>query len=482
MSGAPDFLEPVVGYRAWRLRGDGELRPFSLAGADPWRPGVNRARCEFASFVGKRRAQRRHRAPAPTCMCGIYALHDHRDERLDFDDQAVGAIAAWGEMEVHRTGFRAEYACVIALADDPRMPARERTRLRRAAERYGVAVVPFDELEAEALRHAAPLPPSALPDLTHHRPGDGGRGAIRATRKIDARGWWPDGHLWVRPDRGELTLGITRQLAALLPAEPDVTPVPDGADLAAGEAVAVLGAGLGALVLCVPFAGRLLRLNPQLASDPSLLRSDPEGAGWLARLEPAAWPPPEDDLLWGRAGRLAYEAGLADALHGIDVFGALRPATRLRPTEGGTWADVMSRLRAAAAAPRYTDADDVAQRLVTPVAARLAADPALGARLAALGVRVAWRLELPAAAFALLPREGTAEFVPAADTAAEVTFTLSGATAERWFLGLLDPALAIRSGRIGVTGDRATALAVVSLLTPLYPPTAERRLPRARVT
>ena len=59
----------------------------------------------------------RHAPPVADCMCGLYALTDPADRRLDFRaDQAVGAIAAWGDLEVHRTGFRAEHACVTALA------------------------------------------------------------------------------------------------------------------------------------------------------------------------------------------------------------------------------------------------------------------------------------------------------------------------------------------------------------------------------
>src|SRR3954451_8430790 len=146
---APDFVEAVVGYRAWHLEDDGTLRPWTFT-ALPWQPGANRAVC--ARDV-------RHAPPVADCMCGLYALTDPSDRRLDFRaDQAVGAIAAWGDLEVHRTGFRAEHACVVALARPDGPGAEQRERLERAAARYGVPLVPAPELSAEAGRHGAPLP------------------------------------------------------------------------------------------------------------------------------------------------------------------------------------------------------------------------------------------------------------------------------------------------------------------------------------
>jgi hypothetical protein len=73
----------------------------------------------------------------------------------------VGAIAAWGEIEVYAAGFRAEYASVIALADEP--STAPPPRLREAARRYGVRLVSLAALEAEASEFALPLPDEVLP-------------------------------------------------------------------------------------------------------------------------------------------------------------------------------------------------------------------------------------------------------------------------------------------------------------------------------
>jgi hypothetical protein len=75
----------------------------------------------------------------------------------------VGAIAAWGEIEVYASGFRTEYASVIALVHQPSRSTGPPARLREAARRYGVRLVSLADLEAEAREFALPLPDEVLP-------------------------------------------------------------------------------------------------------------------------------------------------------------------------------------------------------------------------------------------------------------------------------------------------------------------------------
>jgi hypothetical protein len=157
MSAAPDFAYAVVGYRAWQLGSGGVLFPLALPAAPPWEPAVNQARC-FAS-----RCHDGHEAPATHCTCGLHALHDPDDGRLKLGHPAVGAIAAWGEIEVYAAGFRAEYAAVIALAQEPSRSTGPAARLREAARRYGVRLVSLADLKAEASEFALPLPDEVLP-------------------------------------------------------------------------------------------------------------------------------------------------------------------------------------------------------------------------------------------------------------------------------------------------------------------------------
>jgi len=156
MNAAPDFASAVAGYRAWQLGPGGVLFPLALPAAPPWDPTVNRARCFAPSHDG-------HEAPAPHCTCGFHALHDPHDGRLELEHPAVGAIAVWGEIEVYAGGFRAECASVVALARRPSRSEGPPARLRGAARRYGVRIVPLDRLEAEACEFALPLPDEVLP-------------------------------------------------------------------------------------------------------------------------------------------------------------------------------------------------------------------------------------------------------------------------------------------------------------------------------
>jgi hypothetical protein len=82
---------------------------------------------------------------------------------LKLGHPAVGAIAAWGEIEVYAAGFRAEYASVIALAHLPPRSPSPPAALRDAARRYRVRIVSLDDLEAAAREFALPLPDEVLP-------------------------------------------------------------------------------------------------------------------------------------------------------------------------------------------------------------------------------------------------------------------------------------------------------------------------------
>src|SRR4051794_32767223 len=58
-----------------------------------------------------------HRSPHEACQCGIYAYHTP-GPRSWFGEAhwCEGVVSAWGRLVVHGDGFRAEHACVEALA------------------------------------------------------------------------------------------------------------------------------------------------------------------------------------------------------------------------------------------------------------------------------------------------------------------------------------------------------------------------------
>ena len=180
MSDAPDLIAPIIGYRQWRVTrnaaGEPELSSGGIGDA-AWTPSTNRAECKLTQLAAAgtyspsqtvaEGGERPHEAPGADCSCGMYGTHA-LDEPED-STLPTGAIVAWGRIEVHRSGLRAEYARVAVLG----MPKVVRSDAQRelveaAAARYGVPCVPGDRVEEAARELGSPVPASLLPE----RPGD----------------------------------------------------------------------------------------------------------------------------------------------------------------------------------------------------------------------------------------------------------------------------------------------------------------------
>jgi glycine cleavage system H lipoate-binding protein len=473
--GAPDFLEAVVGYRAWHVEEDGLLRPWTFM-ALPWQPGANRAVC--ARDV-------RHSPPVADCMCGLYALTDPADRRLDFRaDQAVGAIAAWGDLEVHRSGFRAEHACVTALALPDRAGFEQREALARAAERYGVPLVAADCLSDEALRHGAPLPddlwaPSpSWPPPRRRTSGTRDAPAFARVPAVDpaafgtaARGIALDAHLWVETALGAIVVGLTAALARDLGAGLKLTLPEPGAALEAGDPAATVSTAAGTFGVWAPVGGSVLAVNPRLADDPDLLARDPEGAGWLLRLAPRDWERDAPAVTWGAAATRHYAAIVARDAERGDAFADVR-LERLRALPPVRCAgDVLAHLRAEREAPRFPDAEAVMVELGGRVRDALAVDEALRARLGRIDLVVRFALHEPDAELLLDLRGGQAQLLhrePADDV--DLVLSCSGEDAYRWFIGKLDPASALRCGDLRSSAGPGPTLRALAVLKHLRIP------------
>jgi hypothetical protein len=175
MSELPTFSQCVIGYRRWMLDVLGQLRPIAMQDPTLWTPGINEARCLVGLLVV--RGQRSpHEAPGFDCGCGLYGWHEltsitNRPDAGRFAEEdmqlrsipVIGAIAAFGRLEVHATGFRAQYAGVVALAWQLGMSPRVRGIVQRVADEYGVACVALADLEREASRHGSSLPTDVRP-------------------------------------------------------------------------------------------------------------------------------------------------------------------------------------------------------------------------------------------------------------------------------------------------------------------------------
>jgi hypothetical protein len=161
---APDLVEPVVGFRKWRVVGDRLTSPYIPL---RWEQAAVHARCYPANrtlVFGRGWLDAPHDAPHPACKCGVYAWHALPSAGPVPDpDRAFGVVALWGRIEVHEDGMRAEHAAIRALAYSPPLGAAHRRRMTAIAAHLGVDLVEEAELRDAASRHGAPVPATLIP-------------------------------------------------------------------------------------------------------------------------------------------------------------------------------------------------------------------------------------------------------------------------------------------------------------------------------
>jgi hypothetical protein len=165
-SDPPLSIEPVLGWRVWRLRrrADGVVELRSVTRDDAWPPGTTMtARCD---------THRGATVPSRGCRCGLYAAASPQDLARSgiFTNgvSVIGAIAMWGTVVEHERGARSRLAyparlrlvcgpCLAAGkgAVDPKVVARTQGGLTALCDRHaGVGLedaTPAAEVQAELL-------------------------------------------------------------------------------------------------------------------------------------------------------------------------------------------------------------------------------------------------------------------------------------------------------------------------------------------
>ncbi len=128
----PDLIEPVIGFRQWRLADDGLL---SLTVDELWQRPTLQARCRLGEHPQE---------PSPTshCSCGVYAWYEPcpRTASAATTEIVAGAVAMWGAIELHVDRMRAQH-CLLAAVALPLSRWGKRDRVRRAVELLGVPAV-----------------------------------------------------------------------------------------------------------------------------------------------------------------------------------------------------------------------------------------------------------------------------------------------------------------------------------------------------
>jgi hypothetical protein len=137
----------LVGYRDWVVSGDGRLLSMTEAFCGTRTPpdGVRGAWSELGRVATAFCVRTGHSGlcdDALVCECGLHAYaepHHWKGSGL-----LHGVVVAWGRIEMHERGFRAEHARPVAFLD------QVTPWLRRGVERYGLPVLSASELVAYA--------------------------------------------------------------------------------------------------------------------------------------------------------------------------------------------------------------------------------------------------------------------------------------------------------------------------------------------
>jgi glycine cleavage system H lipoate-binding protein len=105
--------------------------------------------------------------------------------------------------------------------------------------------------------------------------------------------WYAAGHSWLRPEGNRLRVGLDDLAQRLLPWAVAVELPSPGKKVKVGEPVARISSGGRQAVVAAPVSGTVVTVNPAVAEEPTLLKSDSYGRGWLFAVEP-------DDDSWQR--------------------------------------------------------------------------------------------------------------------------------------------------------------------------------------
>lgn len=113
-------------------------------------------------------------------------------------------------------------------------------------------------------------------------------------------------HVWARYEGGLVTVGMTDVAQNMAKTIIAVTPKAIGKVVQKGRNIATVESGKWVGAVPAPVGGEIVEVNDALTTSPSLVNTDPYGAGWVARLSPSDWESDAADLATGPEGVEAY--------------------------------------------------------------------------------------------------------------------------------------------------------------------------------
>lgn len=123
--------QPLVGFRFWSVLGNGKIGPQNH---NQWKVWPDDGRMSSSVPRLDKGTHNHH---------GVHAYYTPKGTWQLPCPRVAGAIVAWGWVIEHEVGFRAQHAKIIAVLPLPPTVVAEET-----AERYGVPLLPVDELVA----------------------------------------------------------------------------------------------------------------------------------------------------------------------------------------------------------------------------------------------------------------------------------------------------------------------------------------------
>lgn len=135
---------------------------------------------------------------------------------------------------------------------------------------------------------------------------------IRGCNIPDDLYYWPEKHVWARPnDDGSVTVGVTDVAQNLARSILSAMPKGEGRPAKKGRSLGTVESSKWVGPVTCPIDGEIVEVNPLMTSDPAVINRDPYGEGWFVRIQPEDWDTDVAELVTGEAGTTAYEAFLA---------------------------------------------------------------------------------------------------------------------------------------------------------------------------
>jgi glycine cleavage system H protein len=118
-------------------------------------------------------------------------------------------------------------------------------------------------------------------------------------------------HVWAKPmDDGNIRVGMTSVAVKLSGGKLTAVTIRAnaiGQEVQQSKSIGTVESSKFVGPIPTPVTGVLVKGNDKLASDPSLVVSDPYGEGWIAEIKPSNWETEKKTLATGKDGVAAYQ-------------------------------------------------------------------------------------------------------------------------------------------------------------------------------